>query len=94
VLRLRGSNRVDWKTDRLRDISTKSIVTPPDERSGPPVHITYSLCDRGVRLKKYFLFPVMCHEQPESMSNVSSRHLSITYIRREMVDGSVLGLVR
>jgi hypothetical protein len=23
----------------LRDISTKSIVTPPDGRSGPPVHI-------------------------------------------------------
>jgi hypothetical protein len=28
VLRLRGSNRVDWKSDRLRDISTKSVVTP------------------------------------------------------------------
>jgi hypothetical protein len=28
VLRLRGSTCVDWKLDRLRDISTKSIVTP------------------------------------------------------------------
>jgi hypothetical protein len=28
VLRLRGLNRVDWKPDRLRDISTKSIVIP------------------------------------------------------------------
>jgi hypothetical protein len=26
VLRLRGSSRVDWKLDRLCDISTKSIV--------------------------------------------------------------------
>jgi hypothetical protein len=26
VLRLRGSSRVDWKPDRLCDISTKSIV--------------------------------------------------------------------
>jgi hypothetical protein len=41
VLRLRGSNRVDWKSDHLRDISTKSIVTPPDGRSPPPpVHIS------------------------------------------------------
>jgi hypothetical protein len=24
----------------LRDISTKSIVTQPDRRSGPPIHIT------------------------------------------------------
>jgi hypothetical protein len=28
VLRLRGLNHVDWKPDRLRDISTKLIVTP------------------------------------------------------------------
>jgi hypothetical protein len=27
VLRLRDSSRVDWKPDRLCDISTKSIVT-------------------------------------------------------------------
>jgi hypothetical protein len=33
VLRLWGSSRVDWKSDRLCDISTKSIVTPPDGRS-------------------------------------------------------------
>jgi hypothetical protein len=26
MLRLRGSSRVDWKSDRLCDISTKSIV--------------------------------------------------------------------
>jgi hypothetical protein len=29
----------------LRDISTKSIVTPPDGRSGPPVHI---ILDMGI----------------------------------------------
>jgi hypothetical protein len=40
------------------------------------------------------LFPVMCCEQPESMSHVSSKSPSITYIGREEVDGSVLGLVR
>jgi hypothetical protein len=56
--------------------------------------VTYSLCDRGVRLENYFLFLFMCHEQPESMSHVFSRPPSITYIRQEEVDGSVLGLVR
>jgi hypothetical protein len=39
VLRLRGSSRVDWKPDRLCDISTKLIVTPPDGRSGTHVPI-------------------------------------------------------
>jgi hypothetical protein len=29
VLQLRGSSRVDWKPNRLCDISTKSKVTPP-----------------------------------------------------------------
>jgi hypothetical protein len=56
--------------------------------------VTYSLCDRGVRLENHFLFLVMCREQLESMSHVSSKPLSITYIRREKVDGSVLWLVR
>jgi hypothetical protein len=59
-----------------------------------PPKATYSLCDRGVRLENHFLFPVMCHEQPESMSHVSSKPPSITYIGRKKVDGSVLGLVR
>jgi hypothetical protein len=40
------------------------------------------------------LFLVMCHEQPESISHVSSKPLSIPYTGREGVDGSVLGLVR
>jgi hypothetical protein len=35
--------------------------------------VTYSLCDRGARLQNHFLFPVMCHEQPESMSHMSSK---------------------
>jgi hypothetical protein len=52
---------------------------------------TYSLCDREVRLENHFLFPVMCREQPESMSHVSSNSPSITYIGREKVDSSVLG---
>jgi hypothetical protein len=56
--------------------------------------VTYSLCDRGMRLENYFLFSIMCCEQLKSMSHVFSRPLSITYIRREEVDGSVLGLVR
>jgi hypothetical protein len=51
--------------------------------------VTYSLCDRGVRLENHFLFPAMCHEQPESMN-----HMSITYIGRGKVHGSVLELVR
>jgi hypothetical protein len=34
-----------------------------------------------VRLENYFLFSVMCCEQPESMSHVFSKPLSITYIR-------------
>jgi hypothetical protein len=40
VLRLRGSSLVDWKPDRLYDISTKSIVTSPGGRSGTPIPIT------------------------------------------------------
>jgi hypothetical protein len=55
--------------------------------------VTYSLCDRGVRLENHFLFLIICCEQPESMSHVSSKPPSITYIGREKVDGSVLGLV-
>jgi hypothetical protein len=56
--------------------------------------VTYSLCDRGVRLENYFLFSVMCCEQPESIRHVSSKPPSITYTRREEVNGSVLGLAR
>jgi hypothetical protein len=56
--------------------------------------VTYSLCDRGVRLENHFLFPVMSHKQPESMSHMSSKPPSITYTGREKVDGSMLGLVR
>jgi hypothetical protein len=47
-----------------------------------------------VRLENHFLFPVMCREQPESMSHVSFRPPFITYIGRERVDGLVLGLMR
>jgi hypothetical protein len=67
-------------------LSTIPFLSPPK--------VTYSLCDRVVRLENHFLFLVMCHEQPESMSHVSSKPLSITYTGREKVDGSVLGLVR
>jgi hypothetical protein len=56
--------------------------------------VTYSLCDRGVRLENHFLFLVMCREQPESMSHMSSKPPSITYIGREKVNDSVLRLVR
>jgi hypothetical protein len=56
--------------------------------------VTYSLCDRGVRLENHFLFSVMCLEILESISHLFSRPLSITYIEWEKVDGSVLGLVR
>jgi hypothetical protein len=45
-------------------------------------------------LENHFLFSVKCHEQQESMSHVSSKSPSITYIGREKVDGSVLELVR
>jgi hypothetical protein len=44
--------------------------------------VTYSLCDRGVRLKNYFLFPVMCCEQSKSMGHVSSKPQTITYTGR------------
>jgi hypothetical protein len=56
--------------------------------------VTYSLCDKGVRLENHFLFLIMYFEQPESMSHVFSRPLSITYIGWEKVDDSVIGLVR
>jgi hypothetical protein len=47
-----------------------------------------------VRLKNHFLFLIMCHEQPESMSHLFSGTPPITYIEREEVDDSVPGLVR
>jgi hypothetical protein len=56
--------------------------------------VTYSLCDGVVRLENHFLFPIMCLEQPESMSHLFSRPPSITYIGQEEVGGLVLGLVR
>jgi hypothetical protein len=56
--------------------------------------VTYSLCDRGVRLENHFLFPVMCQEQLEYVSHVSYKAPAIIYIGREKVDVSVLGLVR
>jgi hypothetical protein len=42
--------------------------------------VIYSLCDRRMRLENHLLFSVMCREQPKSMSHVSSKPLSITYI--------------
>jgi hypothetical protein len=46
-----------------------------------------------VRLKNHFLFLVMCHDQPEFMSHLSSMSPSSTYIGQKEVDGLVLGLV-
>jgi hypothetical protein len=40
--------------------------------------VTYSLCDRGVRLENHFLSPIMYRKQPESMSYLSSRPPSST----------------
>jgi hypothetical protein len=59
----------------LDDTSTKHLTLLSISKS----HIL--LCDSGVRLENHFLFPVMCHEQPESMSHVFFRPPSITYIR-------------
>jgi hypothetical protein len=58
----------------------------------PKSHIL--LVWQGSEAGEPFLFLIMCHEQPESMSHVSSKHPSITYTGRENVDDSVLGLVR
>jgi hypothetical protein len=44
VLRLRGSSRVDWKSDRLCDISTKSIVSAFRPRGVPGPTSKLSLC--------------------------------------------------
>jgi hypothetical protein len=46
---------------------------------------------KWVRLENHIVTPVMRHEQLESMSHMFSNPLSITYIGREGVDGSVLG---
>jgi hypothetical protein len=40
--------------------------------------VTYSSCDKGVRLENHFLSSVMHQEQPESMSHLSSKHPSNT----------------
>jgi hypothetical protein len=55
--------------------------------------VAYSFYDRGVRLDKYFLSSVMCHEQPESIRYVFSKPPSISYIGWEEIDGSMLELV-
>jgi hypothetical protein len=49
---------------------------------------------RVVRLENHIATPVMRCEQPESINRVFFKPLSITYIGREEVDGSMLGLVR
>jgi hypothetical protein len=48
----------------------------------------------GVRLENHLETLVMCQEQPESINHMFSNPPSNTYIGREEVDGSVLGLVR
>jgi hypothetical protein len=48
----------------------------------------------GMRLENHLATSVMHPEQLESVNHMFSRHPSITYIGREKVDGSVLGLVR
>jgi hypothetical protein len=66
---------------KLRD--RKQVVSQPIHKSDiiqGEVIIYLDSCDRGVRLENHFLFPIMCHEQPESMSHLSSRPPSSTYI--------------
>jgi hypothetical protein len=48
----------------------------------------------GVRLENHLATPVMCREQSKSINQMFSNPPSNTYIGREEVDGSVLGLVR
>jgi hypothetical protein len=85
---------------KLRD--REQVVSQPIHKSGiiqgtkqltfliiPKSHIL--LMWQGVRLKNHFLFPIMCHEQPESMSHLSFKALSSIYMGREEVDDSVLG---
>jgi hypothetical protein len=49
---------------------------------------------KGLRLENHLATPVICREQPESINHMFSNPPSNTYIGREEVDGSVLGLVR
>jgi hypothetical protein len=58
-----------------------------------PTRIKYTK-SMGVRLENHLATPVMCREQPESINHMFSNPLSNTYIGREEVDNSVLGLVR
>jgi hypothetical protein len=82
-----ASFKVKWSFTLMMPVpSTLPFLSSPK--------VIYSLCDRGVRLEYHFLFPVMCHEELKSMSHVFSSRPSITYIRREEVDASALGLVR
>jgi hypothetical protein len=48
----------------------------------------------GVRLENHLATLIMCREQPKSTNHMFSNPPSNTYIGREEVDGSVLGLVR
>jgi hypothetical protein len=100
ITKLRDRKQVISQPIRKSDIIQGETIIYLDDADTSTIpflsspKVTYFLRDRGVRLEKHFLFPVMCHEQPESMSHVSSKPPSITYTGREKVDGSVLGLVR
>jgi hypothetical protein len=51
VLRLRGSSRVDWKPDRLCDISAKSIVIFTSRKIGHPRFLSNGIKDSGITVR-------------------------------------------
>jgi hypothetical protein len=58
VLRLRGSSRVDLKSDRLCDISTKSIVTFTSRKIGHPrsYHVVFKASGITVRFTLVYVY--------------------------------------
>jgi hypothetical protein len=64
------------------------------EKAQAKTHKNQTHESKWMRLVNHIATLVMRHKQLESMSHVFSKPPFITYIGRENIDGSVLGLVR
>src|SRR6266542_1242611 len=66
------------ESTKATSLNTKpsfTLIEPTDLTLLRPLSlkVMYSLCITGVRLENHLVFPIMCREQPESMSHMSSR---------------------
>jgi hypothetical protein len=92
VLRLRGSNHFYWKPDRLRDISTKSIVTPSWRKIGTPPFISlWAPTWRSQRvdlLGQWFPQEKLGNQVKENSPGPRALHSSLAHAGSRMVQGA------